>query len=771
MRSNDYSRCPLTPEQVQNLTPAFADFLQPFLFCCGYTQTFDLLGVYCRSLLSDLKNDETRLATLFRSEDVTDLLEDQGGKPLLWEKFDRMLFLTATPFQLGHQELIRVLRSFTGVRWAGAWAPEKPRAEFLDALKTLESRLDQNRLKGRFLDRQWGAIRLEHLGLIAQDEEQLTAAVTAWWRQVSALPDSESTKALVQTVEDCRQTRVRAERDDLAPRCALRTWVVRHNRPPCFPGTAVPRREPRRGDALCRDDGAASGEGLPLAGDGALPFLLAARAPGELAAARGRGRAFFAEGLCSSFEAFHHTREARGAARDSEDEETAAPAEGGKRAIVPVSWYEDQIGRLIPTREATDEARLGHPEVGPVIDRVVRLWQAGEKVLVFCFYIETVRALDALLDSAIERATVAMAARKLGLDPTREETAAREWLARITRRLADRDSPFHRGMMEVLRNSVVGEPALVPRADELVGILAAYARSRSFVARDLPLEDPVVRDALEERETSAVVIQTGVAAMQRALTDQTDESAMSMQDKVGEFLEFAKELAERGRSATGADDNDVQDFLDQYLKAVAAHLSPREEGSDGGGDPQTMTYRAGQVVRRVYGETDSEVRRRVMLAFNSPLFPEVLVSSAVLGEGVDRHRFCRHVLHHDLCWNPSTLEQRTGRVDRIRCKAETTRRPIMVYEPFLAGSADEKMYRVVRDRERWFQIVMGQKFEFDEATSEQFAARVPLPPEIAQELIFDLRRWTPPPSPSGAPAAPPPGPAAAECIGESKDPV
>ena len=59
-----------------------------------------------------------------------------------------------------------------------------------------------------------------------------------------------------------------------------------------------------------------------------------------------------------------------------------------------------------------------------------------------------------------------------------------------------------------------------------------------------------------------------------------------------------------------------------------------------------------------------------MLAFNSPLFPEVLVSSAVLSEGVDLHRFCRHVIHHDLCWNPSTLEQRTGRLDRIRCKAE-----------------------------------------------------------------------------------------------------
>jgi SRSO17 transposase len=44
----------MTPEQIEALTPAFAEFLQQFLFCCGYTQTFDLLGVYCRGLLSDL---------------------------------------------------------------------------------------------------------------------------------------------------------------------------------------------------------------------------------------------------------------------------------------------------------------------------------------------------------------------------------------------------------------------------------------------------------------------------------------------------------------------------------------------------------------------------------------------------------------------------------------------------------------------------------------------------------------------------------------------
>src|SRR5262249_53325439 len=45
----------MTPEQIECLGPAFADYLQQFLFCCAHTQTFDLLGVYCRGLLSDLQ--------------------------------------------------------------------------------------------------------------------------------------------------------------------------------------------------------------------------------------------------------------------------------------------------------------------------------------------------------------------------------------------------------------------------------------------------------------------------------------------------------------------------------------------------------------------------------------------------------------------------------------------------------------------------------------------------------------------------------------------
>jgi SRSO17 transposase len=65
----------MTPQQIEALTPAFADYLQQFLFCCGYTQTFDLLGVYCRGLLSDLPRKSAEPIALYAGTAVRTLQE------------------------------------------------------------------------------------------------------------------------------------------------------------------------------------------------------------------------------------------------------------------------------------------------------------------------------------------------------------------------------------------------------------------------------------------------------------------------------------------------------------------------------------------------------------------------------------------------------------------------------------------------------------------------------------------------------------------------
>lgn len=65
----------MTPRQIQALTPALDAFLQHFLFCCAYTQTFDLLRVYCRGLLSDLPRKSVEPIALHAGVPVRTLQE------------------------------------------------------------------------------------------------------------------------------------------------------------------------------------------------------------------------------------------------------------------------------------------------------------------------------------------------------------------------------------------------------------------------------------------------------------------------------------------------------------------------------------------------------------------------------------------------------------------------------------------------------------------------------------------------------------------------
>jgi len=58
--------------------------------------------------------------------------------------------------------------------------------------------------------------------------------------------------------------------------------------------------------------------------------------------------------------------------------------------------------------------------------------------------------------------------------------------------------------------------------------------------------------------------------------------------------------------------------------------------------------------------------------------------------------------------------------------------------PFIGGTQDEKQYRVVMDRERWFQVLMGEEYRTDEFSTERAAERVPLPIAAAGALAFNL---------------------------------
>ena len=623
-----------------------------------------------------LKNRWTRFSSLFEAPEAekdADLLRGAFGGV-----FDRMLFLTATPFQLGHHELTEVLRRFTAVRWGDGIA----RGVYETQLEELERALTAAQTAALRLDRAWSWLQPPDVVDLSNE----------WWNRADIELFPETVRSVMGHVREVQSRGREAEH-------LLRPWVIRHVRP-----DRERRRRVLAGRAI-RNGATGAVRGLEVGGPAVLPFLLAARVQSLVAldhrAGGARARAYFSEGLASSFEAYRDTR-IRQQARDMVDD-----AEANEVAETPLAtrWYLDHLDSALPL--GSEAALRKHPKVEATVSRTLELWKTGEKVVVFCFYIATGRALRAHISHAIQAELVKEGARKLGLEPRQRAQVVKE-LERLGDRFFDPDAPVTK-----LAASHVGEifsRVKLDKAerDESVEVVLRFLRTPTFLVRYVDLgardEAAALESAFEQEDASGRSLGQKIESFSRFVADRVPE----------ERLELLSALRTINTGAIFTSGDAIMDGESVDRRPVVPN------------------------VRLANGEVSREARRRLMLAFNTPFFPEILVSSAVMGEGVDLHLECRHTIHHDLDWNPSTLEQRTGRLDRLGSKSETTNQPIVVYEPFLEGTQDEKQYRVVKDRERWFNVVMGEKLELDEAATDRLAERVDLPLGLAKRLALRL---------------------------------
>ena len=241
-----------------------------------------------------LKNPATRLASLFVTDDAQEDVRTISGA--LEGAFERMMFLQPTPFQLGHHELLNVISRFKGVAWKTFVQHTNERFE--TELKELGAVLDHAQHRTGELDIRWRSLHPEDL--VGPDSTPRN--VEEWWREAMQKSEAqpERIQVVIRALEEARKAMKNAE-------VPLRRWVIRHLRDRHLPNSSIPRRLRLVGRALALS-GTGDG-GLPVEGAALLPFLLAARAQaviirdGEKA-----GRATFAEGLASSYEAFLYTR-------------------------------------------------------------------------------------------------------------------------------------------------------------------------------------------------------------------------------------------------------------------------------------------------------------------------------------------------------------------------------------------------------------------------------------------------------------------------------
>ncbi len=68
-------------------------------------------------------------------------------------------------------------------------------------------------------------------------------------------------------------------------------------------------------------------------------------------------------------------------------------------------------------------------------------------------------------------------------------------------------------------------------------------------------------------------------------------------------------------------------------------------------------------------ESDTDRKKVIRNAFNSPFRPFVLATTSIGQEGLDFHNYCRKIVHWNLPSNPIDLEQREGRINRFECLA------------------------------------------------------------------------------------------------------
>ena len=442
-----------------------------------------------------LKNPATALARQLQSLDSAEDLRTGDGA--MANAFDRMLFLTATPFQLGHHELVRVLQRFGDVRWDANELGDA--GKFRGQLEDLGKHLDESQRTAIALQRCWGRLR----------PEDGNGDVEVWWQRLLGASRESLThhqRAVVDAYDAGKRCRDTAEG-------ALRRWILRHNKGTYWVGTDIPRRQRLDGAAVTGQD---ASHGLPIPPQQLLPFFLAARS-----AVNPRAD-LLGEALCSSYEAFRDTRKNRVAAKDEQDDAPKVTLD-----LSHAGWYLGEFDRALERCSGST-----HPKVDATVRKVVDLWEAGEKVLVFAFYRHTCRALRIHISREIER-RVMMAGQQRLRDAGRHAGSKEldRLLERAQRRYFDDvDAPGRRAvdaaLGEILRDRAEAlDEAKVSaeQRDAMLDVMRRFLRVSTTLVRYFPLAE---LDAVKP------------AGAVRKVLESPDGSGQSWRTKFNAFVEF-----------------------------------------------------------------------------------------------------------------------------------------------------------------------------------------------------------------------------------------
>ena len=772
---------------------------------------------------------------------IVDEIHNWKNHPASWRRFqhmlglriDRLLGLSATPFQLGPHELVQVLNLRTCLL-----LPERE-AFLTERVNALGADLQAAQAAGESLRESWAEVDVRDV-----NELERAWISNAANRSPDSLPPR--LRNAFSALLNVREVHSRLGRN-------LRPFMLRHRRDSSHRAWWVGRHA----DLTWRRPGVsqntlASQPGLDVSGDAELVHYLMMRAVQEQK--DGRGLTSLGADLGGSYAFFRHAE---------------------LRRMLP-GRNEDAKRYLGLVEHAVSGNTHEHPKVAVTAERAFEAWRKSDKTLIFCFNVATVGSVQAAVNSRISAHTTDVLTAAFGC--TEEQLDTR--LKNLQRRLYNyrqavfllfQDHPFAGPNGKLPRRLAIGKRDIRRIAERLARGGPPRDRSRFDRRRVLAATEQVLlsrwmgsaggRDWVENVLTPLQLKETNWASIQvvsgsdwylrrreliegilrdaevEALPEDEDMDFADHQSRPVDIVAWKRVLDGRAGQATlgpylAGSSNEVPSLLTRYhsaelaklpasLRALAARMLRRMVRSPGflarfilndsgtdtrvdderadddwtslvhkrydsappsgesararfdayletlrkavGLEEQVCAYeeasRNREVVARVTGSVPSYERDRLFMGFNSPLVPEVLIVTTVGQEGIDLHRECRHVIHHDLPWNPATLEQRTGRVDRIGSKTERLRGnknrhcSLDIAVPYIAGTYDEHRFRVVNGRAHIFDVTMGGKYTVDghrsgnapsgleddgDDSGEPGVAWVPVPETIAVDLRVHL---------------------------------
>lgn len=120
----------------------------------------------------------------------------------------------------------------------------------------------------------------------------------------------------------------------------------------------------------------------------------------------------------------------------------------------------------------------------------------------------------------------------------------------------------------------------------------------------------------------------------------------------------------------------------------------------------------------IYPYNADNSSKKILRCFNTPFFPDYLVATSVLQEGVNLQYFCNTIYHYGMAWTPGDNEQRIGRIDRMfgkieRLLKESADSTLKIYYPYLRDTIDEEqLARFVKRKYKEEQLLdMGMAYE------------------------------------------------------------